>query len=645
MTRMREALQRFAREAEIDTTSLAPTVSLREVARRFWPAVRPYRARLAVVLVLAMLGPLLDTLSISLYGRLVDEVLVPRQLAMLGPIAAAYVGLTVFGGILGFGRSYLSAWVTEHLLFDLRNRLFVHLQTLPLEFFERARLGDTVTRVTDDIDEVGEFLAEGLADGISHLLKIIFFVGALFYIDARLAVISLLVAPPFWFLGRRFATRVKALAREQRARDGAVTAIVEECLGNAPLVQAYNGQVAAASSFEHETRTVMTTQLALERLRAGYVPIINLIEVGGMLIVIGIGAVDLSEGRVTLGGLLAFLAYLTQLYDPVRGLNRLWGQAVATSAAAERVIELMDRQPSVVESVDPLPLNRAAGSIDFDGVSYRYPGTNQDALTDVSFTLAPGETLALVGQSGAGKSTATRLLLRLDDPSTGRILIDGHDLRDVSITSLRENVTVLPQEALFFDVTVREAIAYGRPGASNEEIVEAARIAGAHQFIELLPEGYDTRVGQRGRSLSGGQRQRLAIARALLRDAPVLVLDEPTTGLDNENATQILESVRRLMEGKTTIIVSHDLHLVRQATRIVVLERGRVVEEGNHEALIMSNGLYARLSLAHQRDSQTGITGGSRPGGMSGDRRREARGGRWRDAQVASPLGTTRAAS
>jgi ATP-binding cassette subfamily B protein len=645
MTRMREALQRFAREAEIDTTSLAPTVSLREVARRFWPAVRPYRARLAVVLVLAMLGPLLDTLSISLYGRLVDEVLVPRQLAMLGPIAAAYVGLTVFGGILGFGRSYLSAWVTEHLLFDLRNRLFVHLQTLPLEFFERARLGDTVTRVTDDIDEVGEFLAEGLADGISHLLKIIFFVGALFYIDARLAVISLLVAPPFWFLGRRFATRVKALAREQRARDGAVTAIVEECLGNAPLVQAYNGQVAAASSFEHETRTVMTTQLALERLRAGYVPIINLIEVGGMLIVIGIGAVDLSEGRVTLGGLLAFLAYLTQLYDPVRGLNRLWGQAVATSAAAERVIELMDRQPSVVESVDPSPLNRAAGSIDFNGVSYRYPGTNQDALTDVSFTLAPGETLALVGQSGAGKSTATRLLLRLDDPSTGRILIDGHDLRDVSITSLRENVTVLPQEALFFDVTVREAIAYGRPGASNEEIVEAARIAGAHQFIELLPEGYDTSVGQRGRSLSGGQRQRLAIARALLRDAPVLVLDEPTTGLDNENATQILESVRRLMEGKTTIIVSHDLHLVRQATRIVVLERGRVVEEGNHEALIMSNGLYARLSLAHQRDSQTGITGGSRPGGMSGDRRREARGGRWRDAQVASPLGTTRAAS
>jgi ABC-type multidrug transport system fused ATPase/permease subunit len=348
----------------------------------------------------------------------------------------------------------------------------------------------------------------------------------------------------------------------------------------------------------------MATQLALERLRAGYAPLVSLIEVGGMLIVIGIGAIDLAEGRLTLGGLLAFLAYLSQLYGPVRGLNHLWGDAVATSAAAERIIELMDRQPTVVEPTHPAALGRAAGSIVFDRVSYRYPGTERDALSDVSFELSPGETLALVGQSGAGKSTATRLLLRLDDPGVGRILLDGHDLRDVSITGLRENVTVLPQEALFFDVTVREAIAYGRPGASDREIVEAARAAGAHHFIERLAQGYDTRIGQRGRGLSGGQRQRLAIARALLRDAPVLVLDEPTTGLDDENATQILGSIRRLMAGKTTIIVSHDLHLVRQATRIVVLDRGRVAEEGSHQSLMTCDGLYARLSRVRQRDGQ-----------------------------------------
>jgi ABC-type multidrug transport system fused ATPase/permease subunit len=604
MASLKAALQRFLAGTEIETSSVAPTVSPRAVIHRFWPAVRPYRGRLAIVLVLAMVGPLLDTLSISLYGRLVDDVLVPRQLAMLGPIAAAYIGLTLLGGLLGFGRSYLSAWITEHLLFDLRNRLFVHLQSLPLEFFERARLGDTVTRVTDDVDELGEFLANGLADGVSHVLKLVFFIGALFYIDARLALISLLVAPPFWFLGRRFATRVKALAREQRARDGAVTAIVEESLGNAPLVQSYNGQEAAASGFARETRTVMATQLALERLRAGYAPLVNLVEVGGMLIVIGVGAIDLAQGRITLGGLLAFLAYLSQLYGPVRGLNRLWGEAVATSAAAERVIELMDRQPAVVDPATPIPLGRARGAIVFDDVSYRYPGTDHDALSDVSFSLTPGETIALVGQSGAGKSTATRLLLRLDDPRAGRILIDGHDLREVAIGELRKNVTVLPQESLFFDVTVREAIAYGRPDASDDEIVEAARVAGSHEFIQRLPQRYETRIGQRGRGLSGGQRQRLAIARAILRDAPVLVLDEPTTGLDNENATQILASIRRLMKGKTTIIVSHDLHLVRQALRIVVLDRGRLVEEGSHEALLAADGLYARLALAREAEDE-----------------------------------------
>jgi ATP-binding cassette, subfamily B, bacterial len=634
---LRAVIHHFAR-AEIGTTSLAPTLPPREVIRRFWPAVRAYHGRLAIVLVLAMVGPLLDTLSISLYGRLVDEVLVPRQLAMLAPIAAAYVGLTVVGGLLGFGRSYLSAWVTEHLLFDLRTGLFAHLQTLPLEFFERSRLGDTVTRVTEDIDDLGGFLSTGLADGVSHLLKIVFYVGALFYLDVRLAVISLVVAPPFWFLGRRFATRVKALAREQRARDGAVTAIVEESLGNAPLIQSYNGQAGAVASFEQETRTVMVTQLALERLRAGYAPLVSLIEVGGMLIVIGAGAIGLAEGRLTLGGLLAFLAYLSQLYGPVRGLNHLWGEAVATSAAAERIIELMDRQPSVVEPMYPVPLGRAAGSIVFDGVSYRYPGTEHDALSEVSFELLPGETLALVGQSGAGKSTATRLLLRLDDPTAGRILLDGLDLRDVSITGLRENVTVLPQEALFFDVTVREAIAYARPGVSDSEIVEVARAAGAHEFIERLAHGYDTRIGQRGRGLSGGQRQRLAIARALLRDAPVLVLDEPTTGLDDENATQILEAIRRLMVGKTTIIVSHDLHLVRQATRIVVLERGHVAEQGSHDALLSSDGLYARL--ARQRDGKTAI----RQKGKTREWGREPGVESLRDG-VASPFSKARAAS
>jgi ATP-binding cassette subfamily B protein len=568
------------------------------VAHRFWPAVRSYRGRLAVILVLAMVGPLLDTLSISLYGRLVDDVLVPRQLTMLPTIAAAYVGLTLLNGGIDFGRSYLSAWVNEHLLFDLRRRLFVHLQDLPLSFFERSLLGDTITRVTDDVDELGDFLAGGLTDAVADLLKIVFFAAALIVIDARLAIISMLVAPPFWFVSRRVAHRVKALAREQRARDGAVTAVVEESLGNAPLVQAHNGQATAVAAFERETRKVMVAQLAVERLRAGLAPFVDLIELGGMLIVVGVGTVDLAAGRISLGGLLAFLAYLSQLYGPVRGLSRLWTEAMAASTAAERVIELMDQQPAVVDPERPVALGSGVGEIRFAGVSYRYPGLRHHALSDVDLHVRPGETVALVGQSGAGKSTVTRLLLRLDDPTSGRITIDGHDLRDLRLTELRDNVTVLSQEPLFFDVSVREAIAYGRPTAGEREIVEVAKIAGAHEFIMRLPAEYDTRIGQRGRSFSGGQRQRLALARALLRNAPIVILDEPTTGLDSQTAEGILESMSRLMAGKTTIIASHDLRLVRQATRIFVFEQGRIVEQGDHDALLNADGLYARLTLA-----------------------------------------------
>lgn len=582
-------------ERSSDFLPPATDVQVRAMLQRFWPVLRPYRFPMAATLLLAMVSPLLDTLAISLYGRLVDDVLAPRNLAMLTPIAAAYVGLTVVRGAMGFGRTYLSAWTAEHLLFDLRNRLFTHLQTLPLPFFERSRLGDTVSRVTEDVDEVGDFLATGVADGLSDLLKIVFFGAALVLIDAQLALISLVVAPPFWGLARVLAKRVKALAREQRARDGMVTAIVEESLGNAPLVQAYNGQTEAAAGFARETRAVMRTQLALERMRAGFAPLIDLVELGGMLIVIGVGALNLAQSRLTLGGLLAFLAYLSQMYGPIRGLTHLWGDAMSASAAAERVIELLDQQPAVAAPENPVPLGRVAGDIHIDAVSYRYPGGQHEVLSDITLRVRPGETVALVGQSGAGKSTLTRLLLRLDDPIAGRISLDGYDLRDVSLEELRNSITVLPQESLFFDVSVREAIAYGRPSAMDDEIEAAARVAGAHAFIQDLPNGYDSRVGQRGRSLSGGQRQRLAIARAVLRNAPVLVLDEPTTGLDDPNSREILAAIQRLMTGRTTIIVSHDLHLVRQATRIVMLANGRVIEQGSHAALLAASGTYARL--------------------------------------------------
>ncbi len=355
--------------------------------------------------------------------------------------------------------------------------------------------------------------------------------------------------------------------------------------------------------FQRESLGNLAAELCSARLKSIYAPLIDLLESGGLLTVAGVGTWELSRGRISIGGLLVFLTYLNQLYSPIRRLGRLGNSVFAASSAAERVIEFLDQRPSVVERPQALELRRARGTVVFDSVSFRYAGTREHALSDVSLAVAPGETLALVGPSGAGKSTIAKLVVRFYDPEGGRISIDGHDVRHLTLRSLRANVALLLQETLVFDGTVRENIAYGRPDATDEEVVMAAAAADAHEFILALPERYDTLVGQKGRLLSGGQRQRLAIARATLRDAPILLLDEPTTGLDADSAERILAPLRRLMEGRATIVISHNLLTVRDATTILVLENGRITGRGSHEELIGASETYRRLYERHRLEA------------------------------------------
>lgn len=594
MSRMRELI--WPGQAEDDGVVDAARVRpLREIIRQFWPDVRPFRGWLAVLLLFAALGPALESVTIWLYKLLVDDVLVPGDLGAFPAIALAYLGLTLVSGLVSFGDDYLSDWTSERFLLALRARVYGRLQRMSPDFFAGQRRGDLIARLTDDVDDVESLVVSGVVDVINYLARIVFFTGALFLLSWRLALLALVVAPLFWLASRIFSDRIKEAAREERRRVGAVSAIAEEGLANIPLIQAYNLEAVEAERFRREVHGGFVARMALARTRAIFSPLLDLFELGGVLVVIGAGTWELAQGSITLGGLLIFLTYLAQLLGPVRGLTQLITSVAAASAGAERVVEVLDRAPEI-ETASPVNrLGRLDGRLRFERVTFRYPGSSQPALRDVSFQVNPGETVAIVGSSGAGKSTIARLLLRFYEPSAGQIAIGDRDLSAIAAADSRANMAAVLQESLVFAGTIRENIARGRPGASDEEIARAAIAADAHDFIVALPDGYDARIGQGGATLSGGQRQRLAIARAIIRDAPILILDEPTTGLDGETTDRILTPLRQLMANRASIVISHDLLTTRDATEIIVLDRGAIVERGTHDELLARNGRYAHL--------------------------------------------------
>jgi subfamily B ATP-binding cassette protein MsbA len=580
MSRLRAHLHRLLIPADDgdQVVAAAPNLGVREIVRRFWPDARPFRKQIALGLLFLLLVPAVETAEIWMFKLVVDEVLVPRELAPLLWIALAYLGLTVLSGLFSFADDYLAAWVGERFLTRLRSRVFDHVQGLSQHTLDGRRLGDLLSRLTSDIQAIEAFMLAGIAEGISALARIAFFGGALFLVNWQLALASLVVAPLFYAAARKFSRLVKHAAREKRRRSGSLSAVAEESLANAALVQSLNRQDAESARFRRQNERIMEAELASARIKGLFTPVGDLIELVGAMVVLGLGTWALTNGDLTLGGLLVFVAYLTQLYGPIRDLGGLSNSVFAAAAGAERVSELLEELPSVTERPDACPLPRVRGRVALENVSFTYPGADRPALDGVSLEVEPGETVAVVGPSGAGKSTLARLLLRFDDPASGRILFDGADLRDVTLASLRENVGLLLQETLLPDVTVREAIAHGRSGATAPDVEAAARAAGAHGFISALPDGYETRLGQRGRRLSGGQRQRIAVARALVRDTPLLVLDEPTTGLDGFAKAALLEPLGALVEARTTILISHDPDVVAQADRVVELRDGRLHE-------------------------------------------------------------------
>jgi ATP-binding cassette, subfamily B, bacterial len=580
---------------DTDGAPVTPRVPVREVVRRFWPYARRLRLHLALSALLVVLVPAIQAAEIWMFKLAIDDVLVPRDLGPLAGIACAYLALAVLEGAVSFAGDYLTTLIGETFLLDLRTSVFEHLQRLSLEFFDRRSVGDLVSRLTGDVATIEAFVLSGVTRVLAYIVQVGIFAGLLFYLRWELALVALVVAPLAWAAMRYFSRRIKDASRAKRRRLGSLSSAIEESLGGIQVVQAYNRQEHEVARFRRESLGSASAELASTRLKALFSPLVDLLKVSGLLAVIAIGTLELERGRLTLGGLMVFLTYLTRLYSPIHGLSRFGNSIFAASAGAERIVELLDERPTVTERPHARPIS-AKGVVEFDGVSFRYPGRPDDTLVDVSFRLEPGETLAVVGPSGAGKSTIAKLMLRFYDPSRGTVRLDGVDLRELQLDSLRDNVALLLQDAPVFDGSIRENIVYGRPDADQDAVVRAAVQADAHDFVTALPDGYDTWIGQRGRRLSGGERQRIAIARAMIRDAAVLLLDEPTTGLDARSARRVVDPLRRLMSGRTTIVITHNLALVKGATSILVLDHGQVVEAGEHLELFARGGLYSELA-------------------------------------------------
>ncbi|MEV0975095.1 ABC transporter ATP-binding protein [Microtetraspora glauca] len=556
-----------------------PIVSIRTTLREFWPQTRGVRWLFAAGVVAAVAASVCEVSAIGLFGLITDRVLSAGNLGAFWAPAGAWVGVAVLAGLMSFAGAYATALAAERFLLRLRDRVFSHLQTLTPDYFENRRLGDLMARLTDDIEAIEELVGSGLVRIITTVAGAVLFSGAAFFIRWDLALVTFAMVPLFLLVSRGFTSRLRTASARERSSNGAMNSVIEESLANQSLVQAYNRQDAEAARLHREGRTWLLANVAQARLSALYGPAAQIVETLCLLVIIGVGAWEIASGRLTIGGLLAFAAYLAYLYPTFQGLGELALSVSSAAAGSDRVIEVLRTEPAVTDPEDDgageatgRAVPRSRGRVEFQDVGFTYPGRTRPTLTGLSFGAEPGELIVCTGPSGAGKTTVAKLLLRFYDPTDGRVLLDGVDIREMPRRALRENITILQQENLLFSGSVRENIAYGRPEAGMAEIVRAAAMADADDFIRALPEGYDTPVGQRGRLLSGGQRQRIAIARAILRDAPVLILDEPMTGLDAPTAARIMELLRRLMTGRTTILITHDLRHVPEPSRNVVLE-------------------------------------------------------------------------
>ena len=595
---------------------IAPVAKTRK--RPWWLQLmtygKPHLGGLCKILLLMLLGIVIDTLKPWPMKLIVDQVLqghpfpamaawisglpgASSQLGLLGWLTAGTVLLLLAGQVILIGNSYLQSGVGVRMMYDLGARLFEHLQALSLQFHGKRSLGDLVRRVTTDSSCVRELILWVMLPIIASLVSLISMFVVMWRLDISLSLLALFVALPLGVFIRVFSQPMTERTYRQQQLEGEIWALAEQTLSALPVVQGFSRE---------DYQNQRYRELSDRTIRAGLKTVMSQLQFKvsttgvtavGTAVIMAVGGFHVLQGSMTVGVLLVFLSYLASLYTPLETLAYVSSGFASAAGRARRVLEVLDTPAGVVDAPDAgaMEWGGRGVAVRFEGVEFGYE-EGRPILHDIEFEARAGETIALVGATGAGKSTLVSLIPRFFDPWHGRVLFNGEDLRRLKLSSVRSHVSLVLQEPFLLPLTVAENIAYGRPEASREEIIEAATAANADEFIRRLPLGYDTVLDERGASLSGGEKQRLSIARALLKNAPVLLLDEPTSALDAATEALLLEALERLMEGRTTFIIAHRLSTIRGADRILVMDRGRIVESGSHEELMAKRGVFFRLN-------------------------------------------------